>query len=148
VFLTNMPLNTSDKIDRQHLLQLYKDSNQSSSQQSPTSPLSNGPEPRIKGSNPASSEPEAVIRQAWSQVLGVDASHIRDDSNFVRLGGSSINAIKLVAVLRKRSVDITTTQVLAHPVLLEQVRIVQSNQANGAEPQRVRSRTPEPFELL
>lgn len=93
-------------------------------------------------------QPWTVLRQAWSQVLGVDASHIRDDSSFARLGGSSINAIKLVAALRKKSVDVTTSQVLAHPVLRDQVRIVQSNQAKGTEPRRVRSRTPEPFELL
>jgi hypothetical protein len=99
VFLTKMTLNISDKIDRQYLLQLYKDSNQSFSPQPQTFPPSHGPSSCVKESDPAaSSETEAVIRQAWSQVLGVDASHIRDDSNFVSLGGSSINAIKLVAV--------------------------------------------------
>jgi amino acid adenylation domain-containing protein len=149
VFLTKMPLNVSDKIDRQHLRQLYKDSNASLSPQSQTSPPSDNSEAQVKGSDPTStSETKALIREAWSQVLGVDASHISDDSNFVRLGGSSINAIKLIAVLRKKTVDITTSQVLANPVLLEQVKIVQSNQAKGTEPRRMRSRTPEPFELL
>jgi amino acid adenylation domain-containing protein len=149
VFLTKMPLNTSDKIDRQHLLQLYKDSKPSSSLQTQSSPPNDGPEPCTTKSVPdASSETKALIREAWSQVLGLDASHVSDDSNFVRLGGSSINAIKLVAVLRKNDVDINTSQVLAHPVLLEQVNLVQSNQASGTEHKQTRARTPEPFELL
>jgi amino acid adenylation domain-containing protein len=149
VFLTKMPLNTSDKIDRQHLLQLYKDSEPSLSLQSQTSPPIDGAEPCVTESvHDASSETKALIREAWSQVLGVDASHINDDSNFVRLGGSSINAIKLVAVLRKKNLDINTSQVFAHPVLLEQVGLVHSNQTSGTEAKKTRPRTPEPFELL
>jgi amino acid adenylation domain-containing protein len=149
VFLTKMPLNMSDKIDRQHLLRLYKDSNITPSHQPQASPPNDKLEAHVKESgSTATSKTKALIREAWSQVLGVDAPHISDDSNFIRLGGSSINAIKLVAVLRKKTVDITTTQVLANPVLLEQVKIVQSNQAKGIEPRRMRSRTPEPFELL
>ena len=91
---------------------------------------------------------KAVLREAWSQVLGVDASNINDNSSFVRLGGSSINAIKLVAILRKQDVDLNTTQVLANPVLLDQAKVIDSNQADGTEPRQTRARTPEPFELL
>jgi amino acid adenylation domain-containing protein len=149
VFLTKMPLNTSDKIDRQYLVRLYKDSKPPSSLQSRTSPPIDGPEPCLMESVfDAFSETNVLFREAWSQVLGVDASHISDDSNFVRLGGSSINAIKLVAVLRKQGLDINTSQVLAHPVLREQVRLVHSNQPSDTKPQQTRARTPEPFELL
>jgi aryl carrier-like protein len=131
------------------LLQLYKDSKPSSSLQSQTSPPTDDPETCVTKSVPdASSETKALIREAWSQVLGVDASHISDNANFVRLGGSSINAIKLVAVLRKKDLDVNTSQVLAHPVLMEQVGLVHSNQASGTKPQQTRARTPEPFELL
>lgn len=94
------------------------------------------------------SETKAKLREAWSQVLGVSVSQIGDNANFVRLGGSSINAIKLVAVLQKQTFDINTTQVLARPVFLEQAKLVLSQHANDREPGGTRVRTPEPFELL
>ena len=145
-----MPLNTSDKIDRQHLLQLYKDSVFSSSPRPQTPPPTrNSAASEVESESATGSETKTVLRQAWSQVLGVDASNISDNSSFVRLGGSSINAIKLVAVLRKQNVALNTTQILAHPVLLEQARLANSNskQANGTNGP-MRARTPEPFELL
>ena len=148
VFFTKMPLNTSDKIDRQHLLQLYKNS-VSSTYPQPQTPPRNSAASEVERESATIGETKAVLRQAWSQVLGVDVSDVRDDSDFVRLGGSSINAIKLVAVLRKQNVALNTTQILAHPVLLEQARLANSNskQANGTNGP-MRARTPEPFELL
>jgi amino acid adenylation domain-containing protein len=149
VFLTRMPLNTSDKIDRQHLLQLYTDSVSSPSPQPQTPPPTHDPgASEMESESATTGDTKAVLREAWSQVLGVDASNINDNSSFVRLGGSSINAIKLVAILRKQDVDLNTTQVLANPVLLDQAKVIDSNQADGTEPRQTRARTPEPFELL
>ena len=149
VFITKMPLNTSDKVDRQHLLQLYKNSDPSSCPPPQTALPRGGPEARVMdGVLAATSEIKTLLREAWSQVLGTDVSHIRDGSNFVQLGGSSISAIKLVAVLRKQNVGISTSQVLARPVLMEQASLINSNQDNNKGLGRTRASTPEPFELL
>jgi amino acid adenylation domain-containing protein len=149
IFLTQMPLNTSDKIDRQHLLRLFKESTTPTQSQPIKSPQAKKHNQRVNESIPDTiSETKDVLRKAWSQVLGIDASQISDDANFLRLGGSSLDAIKLVANLRKQSVDINTTQVLTRPMLSEQVSLLNQNKANGIEPQQGRVRTPEPFELL
>ena len=108
-----------------------------------------GSEQRVSGSIPdAASDAKDVLRRAWSKVLGINYSRISDDANFLRLGGSSMDAIKLVASLPKQSVDINTTQVLTHPILSEQARLVSRKRANSTEREQDRSRTPEPFELL
>jgi aryl carrier-like protein len=80
--------------------------------------------------------------------LGIDASQITDNANFLRLGGSSMDAIKLVANLRKQSVDINTTQVLTHPILSDQASLHNQKKESSIQPEQERVRTPEPFELL
>jgi amino acid adenylation domain-containing protein len=150
VFLTQMPLNTSDKIDRQHLLRLFKDS-----AAPPPAPQSS-PTPQAKSSSQrpnetisgAAADTKDILRRAWSQVLGIDASQITDNANFLRLGGSSMDAIKLVANLRKQSVDINTTQVLTHPILSDQASLHNQKKESSIQPEQERVRTPEPFELL
>ncbi|GAB7328593.1 hypothetical protein MBLNU13_g00538t1 [Cladosporium sp. NU13] len=149
VFLTQMPLNTSDKVDRQYLLRMFKDSAMSQSQRVSTSPQSPSSDQRMDGSMcDAISETRGILRRAWSQVLGIEHTKISDDSHFLRLGGSSMDAIKLVANLRKQSVDISTTQVLTHPVLSDQASLYSQKKTNHTEPEQGRARTPEPFELL
>lgn len=149
VFLTQLPLNTSDKIDRQHLLRIFKEATTASPPQPTTSCQTPSSDQRLQISTPgAASEVKDVLRRAWSQVLGIDDSQISDDAHFLRLGGSSMDAIKLVARLRKRSVDINTTQVLTHPILSEQASLVSQKRVDSMEREQDRSRTPEPFELL
>lgn len=149
VFLTQMPLNTSEKIDRQHLLKLFRESAMPPPRTQVVPPEPKGAEQRVSGNiSDAVSEAKDVLRKAWSQVLGIDHAQISDNANFLRLGGSSMDAIKLVANLRKHSVDINTTQVLTHPILSEQASLVSEKKVNSMEREQDRSRTPEPFELL
>jgi amino acid adenylation domain-containing protein len=149
VFLTQMPLNTSDKIDRQQLLRLFKDSAVPPPQEPSTYPQAETSDQRPNGTTTdEASETKDLLRRAWSQVLGIDASQISDDANFSRLGGSSMDAIKLVANLRKQSVDIDTTQVLTHPILSDQASLHIQKKASSTQPEEERVRTPEPFELL
>jgi aryl carrier-like protein len=77
--------------------------------------------------------------------LGIDHAQISNNANFLRLGGSSMDAIKLVANLRRHSFDINTTQVLTHPILSEQTSLVSEKKVNSMERGQDRSRTPEPF---
>ena len=149
VFLTQMPLNTSDKIDRQHLLRMFRESAMPRPPTQKVYPEAKGSEQRLSGNiSDAATEAKDALRRAWSQVLGIDDSQISDDANFLRLGGSSMDAIKLVASLRKQSVDINTTQVLTHPILSEQASLVSQKKANSMEREHDRCRTPEPFQLL
>ena len=43
----------------------------------------------------------SALRNAWAEVLDIDASEIEDESNFVELGGDSVAAMNLVEVLPK-----------------------------------------------
>ena len=147
VFLTQMPLNTSDKIDRQHLLRIFKESGMPSPPQAVAPHETSNSDERMNIPDTAG-ETKDVLRTAWSQVLGIDPAQISDDAHFLRLGGSSMDAIKLVANLRKQSIDINTTQVLTHPILSDQASLHGQKKVISVEPEQDRARTPEPFELL
>lgn len=150
VFQTQMPLNTSDKIDRQHLLRLFKESASPPSPPQPSTSLqAKTPNQRMHLSmSDATGETIDVLRGAWSQVLRIDHTRISDNAHFLRLGGSSMDAIRLVANLRKQSVDINTTQVLTHPILSEQASLLNQKEISSIKHEQARARTPEPFELL
>ncbi|KAJ6279029.1 hypothetical protein J3E71DRAFT_242872 [Bipolaris maydis] len=54
---------------------------------------------------------EQKLQQLWAQVLGIDADTIGLDDNFLRLGGDSIAAMKLVAEARKQDIHLTVAMV-------------------------------------
>jgi amino acid adenylation domain-containing protein len=68
-------------------------------------------------------EREEQLQDLWAQVLGPKApATIGLDDSFIRLGGDSITAMKLVSLARKAGVALTVAQVFRHPRLEEQAR--------------------------
>lgn len=62
---------------------------------------------------------ERQMRAQWAVVLGMEAESISIDDNFFRLGGDSIDAMKLVATVRAQGVHLTMAIVFQHPRLMD-----------------------------
>ena len=48
------------------------------------------------------SDPVPVLADIWSELLGLDAHAIAPDVSFLRLGGDSVLAVRMAALIRKR----------------------------------------------
>ncbi|KAF2136002.1 uncharacterized protein K452DRAFT_303125 [Aplosporella prunicola CBS 121167] len=71
------------------------------------------------------SELEKRLRQAWSQVLSIDAESIRPDDNLFALGGDSLAAMRLVSVCRADGLDLSVISTFANPTLAAMANVVQ-----------------------
>ncbi|PYH87111.1 acetyl-CoA synthetase-like protein [Aspergillus uvarum CBS 121591] len=54
---------------------------------------------------------EVAVRRAWAEVLGIETQLINASDNFLQLGGNSIDAMKLVCVLRTMGLSITVAKI-------------------------------------
>ncbi|KAJ1981630.1 hypothetical protein H4R35_000629, partial [Dimargaris xerosporica] len=70
----------------------------------------------------AFAEQEAVLRQAWAELLDVPLDRIARQAHFFQLGGDSIVAILLVSKCRQQGYQLTVPTVYAHPVLASLAR--------------------------
>lgn len=62
-------------------------------------------------------EIEHRLRNLWSQILGIEASSIGLNDNFLQLGGDSLSAMCLVAEARKIGLQLTVADIMRQPVL-------------------------------
>lgn len=60
---------------------------------------------------------ERRLREAWSIVLGINSDTIQANNSFMRLGGDSIDAIRLVATLRTESLALSVADIFKYPRL-------------------------------
>lgn len=60
---------------------------------------------------------QTALRQLWSSVLGLEESSLSIDDSFVKLGGDSIAAMKLVAAAREIGFNLTVSDIFLSPVL-------------------------------
>lgn len=58
----------------------------------------------------------AALRSAWAEVLDIDLNEIEDDSNFVSLGGDSVQAMKLAAIAPLHGLDLDTETIFQEGV--------------------------------
>ncbi|PNP38749.1 hypothetical protein TGAMA5MH_09314 [Trichoderma gamsii] len=72
---------------------------------------------RQKSYKEPQSASEMRLQALWSTVLGIDASSISADDSFLRIGGDSIQAMRLVAAAREQGLALTVTNIFEHPGL-------------------------------
>ena len=60
---------------------------------------------------------ERVLQSLWASVLGVQAKNINANDSFLRIGGDSIAAMRLVGAARKQGMMLTVADVLRRPRL-------------------------------
>ncbi|OAA72235.1 Amino acid adenylation [Cordyceps fumosorosea ARSEF 2679] len=86
---------------------------------------------------------EILLRELWATVLGVDAEGIGADDSFMRVGGDSIGAMRLVGAARRRGQLLTVADVLLHPKLCDAAQRLQ--RINDEPAQAVEAAGPSPL---
>ncbi|KAM0258024.1 hypothetical protein ACHAQJ_004067 [Trichoderma viride] len=66
---------------------------------------------------PPSTKAEEHMCSLWATVLGIDALEISTDDSFLRIGGDSIQAMRLVGMARGRGLLFSVEDVFKHPRL-------------------------------
>lgn len=160
VFVTQIPLNTSDKVDRARLIRAYEEGFATSLRKDSgmATPLSGAvtsshaldisrerTEMRpVEGADSISQ----TIRTVWARVLGMDESQVGDNVDFVRLGGSSLHAIKVVSAMRAQGFVASTAQILSNASIRELAMYYLSEAQSQARVAAGDSEDPPPFSLL
>ncbi|KAJ3499460.1 hypothetical protein NLG97_g303 [Lecanicillium saksenae] len=76
---------------------------------------------------------QAKLLKLWSLVLVIDEAEISVDDSFVRLGGDSIAAMKLVAAARQAGFHITVSDIFHHPKLEDMAGFLSAVGVSGIE---------------
>ncbi|CAO2650499.1 Nn.00g017910.m01.CDS01 [Neocucurbitaria sp. VM-36] len=118
--LDQLPLTSTGKIDRR---KLKAHGSRALLEQQHKRNMKSAQEPRT--------EDEAALRQAWSQVLGLDTSSIGRDDGFLELGGDSLSAIRLVSAARKLRLPLSVTLVFQNDRLEDMARALRSEHVHS-----------------
>ncbi|KAH6960226.1 BcNRPS9, nonribosomal peptide synthetase [Fusarium avenaceum] len=91
-------------------------------------------------------EREAIVRNLWADVLGVEAETIDRHDNFFDIGGDSIIAMKFVAAAKAEGLGIRVLDIFENPVLSKMAVVAKSISGSALEA----ASTPphRPFQLL
>jgi aryl carrier-like protein len=133
VAVQHIPLTATGKTDRRQLRKMAECWT--------TEELADRNAARAADRRPPSTLTERRLQALWAQVLGVPADSIAADDSFLRVGGDSIQAMRLVAAAREQELSLTVADVFAQPrlsrlaVVLEQALALDDS-------------FPEPFSLL
>jgi len=118
ITLDELPMTTTNKIDRRELRRLggqRKLEDLASMQLSGSSKTSSSSlSVSQKGPN---TDMERRIQELWGQILGIEVSSIKSQSSFLRIGGESISAMRLVAAARKAGISFTVADIFRNPRL-------------------------------
>jgi amino acid adenylation domain-containing protein/non-ribosomal peptide synthase protein (TIGR01720 family) len=100
------------------------------------------PEPILNLSDyqPPSSEEERAVCQIWANVLSLDKVGVTDD--FFRIGGDSINAIRVVSSLKTLGLAVKVRDIFQYKTIRQLVQQVQTVDVEALQPQYV------PFSLV
>ncbi|KAG8530149.1 NRPS [Bacidia gigantensis] len=133
--LHKLPLMASGKLDRKHLRATAQNFNESqcamyrlasSSGQMPSTKL------------------EKTLAGLWETVLKFEAGTIGMNSQFFRMGGDSISAIRLVTAARDQGINLTVANIFRNATLSEMCETAQVSDALT----KLDHSIPKPFELL
>ncbi|ATY60825.1 non-ribosomal peptide [Cordyceps militaris] len=72
-----------------------------------------------------STDAERLMQGLWAAVLGIDAESIGADDSFMRVGGDSISAMRLVGAARQHGYVLAVADVLLHPKLSDAAQRLQ-----------------------
>ena len=77
-------------------------------------------------------EPVAVLTEIWSELLGLPTHAIAPDASFLRLGGDSVLAVRMAALIRKRlGVVLALADVGAESTVTQLAELVRRRSAAG-----------------
>lgn len=90
---------------------------------------------------PPEREIERQLRKMWASILEISENRIGKDDNFLRIGGDSIAAMRLVGGARKEGLSLTVLDIFKFPRLCDMAKVI-TQQSNSGED------LVEPFSLL
>ncbi|KAG6008109.1 NRPS protein, partial [Claviceps maximensis] len=134
----NIPVTATGKIDRRKLREL--------GQQLPVESLMGTKRSPTVGRRQPSTATEKVLQGLWSAVLGVNVNSISAEDNFLRIGGDSITAMRLVAAARKYRISFTVAHVFQHPRLSDLAKFIEK--PTRCDSEEISHHNHEPFALL
>jgi amino acid adenylation domain-containing protein len=135
--LKNLPINRSGKVDRSRLREL------TSTLTCEDISTSNTPKPDIIEPSTAL---EKQLQSHWASALKLDPVSISVDDNFIRLGGDSLTAMRLVAACRASGISLQVAQVLSGATLADLAAIL-DHEMTHEQTQHGQEEIP-PFSLL
>lgn len=68
------------------------------------------------------------MQSLWAETLAIDADLIGLDDAFVKLGGDSIAAIRLVATARANRYQLKVADIFKHPTLKDMSAVISPTQ--------------------
>ncbi|ETS86324.1 hypothetical protein PFICI_00152 [Pestalotiopsis fici W106-1] len=87
---------------------------------------------------------EQQLQVLWAEVLGRPAGTINADDDFIRLGGDSVTAMRLVALAQRKRMNLGVADILQNPRLADLASVAEEY---GERALRVAQADPTPFEL-
>ncbi|GAM86382.1 nonribosomal peptide synthetase [Dothideomycetidae sp. 11243] len=84
---------------------------------------------------------ETRLQQAWSSILNIPTQSIGRDDSFLRIGGDSISAIRLVTLARENGISLTVQDIFDDPRLMSMAS--KAEEVGEAAEENI-----EPFSLL
>lgn len=76
---------------------------------------------------------ELRLQSLWTSVIAVSPDEISAEDNFLRIGGDSISAMRLVGAARAQSLSLTVADIFKHPRLCDLAKVAtQLNQSEEA----------------
>ncbi|KAA8568876.1 hypothetical protein EYC84_007855 [Monilinia fructicola] len=114
--IRQMPLTVSGKLDRRNLYEMV-------SNYLELHPFTSNTQNEGDSRMTLTTETERQLSALWSRVLGVRARDISNNDEFVRLGGDSAQAMKLVAFARKDGLSLTVANILQNQSLSEMAKV-------------------------
>ncbi|KAK7976909.1 hypothetical protein PG989_015372 [Apiospora arundinis] len=122
--LDKIPMNHSGKTDRKRLRQIG-----SSFTHSRLAAM----QPSRRAARTPSTAMEKRLQQLWADIIGIDAEAIHASDNFLRLGGDSILAMRLVSLARHQGFALTVADVFQAPLLEDMAKRIKHDEANSKE---------------
>ncbi|KAJ1974403.1 hypothetical protein H4R34_004729, partial [Dimargaris verticillata] len=123
VALAQLPTTVNGKVDRRALADLDLNSTTHCSLVTDSTILDLDTDTALDtASDNAFADHEAVLRQAWAELLDVPVERIARQAHFFQLGGDSIVAILLASKCRQQGYQLTVPTIYAYPVLASLAR--------------------------
>ncbi|KAG6038309.1 putative NRPS-like protein biosynthetic cluster [Claviceps citrina] len=85
---------------------------------------------------------EKQLQSLWASVLGLDSSKISADDSFLRIGGDSIQAMRLAGAAREHGLSLTVANIFKYPKLRDLAKMLSQIAVESV------NLVPEPFSLL
>lgn len=79
---------------------------------------------KTKAKRPPATESERKIQELWSSTLGISPDAIGAEDSFLRIGGDSVSAMRVVSLARQRGIHLTVAEVLKRPRLSDLAAVI------------------------